>query len=131
MTVALHRLLADQGSVERQRRQHRVRPAARPGQVRTVTIKLLLLVGVLLAALFAYRGAPGALSLAARRLALSVLLAGAAVAITFPPLVTRLANLVGLVAAPTWSSTASWSGPSSCGSASTGGCTTWSTATSS
>lgn len=61
-----------------------------------MTIKLLLLVGVLLAALFAYRGAPGALSLAARRLALSVLLAGAAVAITFPPLVTRLANLVGV-----------------------------------
>ena len=51
---------------------------------------------MLLAALFAYRGLR-ARSRCARRLALSVLIGlGAAVAIMFPPLVTRLANLVGV-----------------------------------
>lgn len=61
-----------------------------------MTIKLLLLVGVIFAGIFAYRGAPSALSLATRRVAFSLLLLGAAVAIMFPPLVTGLANLVGV-----------------------------------
>lgn len=59
-------------------------------------IKLLLLAGILAAATFAYRGAPGTVSLAARRLTLAVTLAAAMVAVLFPDLVTTLANLVGV-----------------------------------
>lgn len=59
-------------------------------------IKLLLLLGVVLAALFAYRGAPGALSLATRRLALAGTLVSAAVAIVLPDLVTTVAQSVGV-----------------------------------
>ena len=61
-----------------------------------MTIKLLLLAAITGAALFAYRGAPGAASLAARRLAFCILLVGATIAVVYPPLVTRLANLVGV-----------------------------------
>jgi hypothetical protein len=59
-------------------------------------IKLILLVALLFAASFAYRGRPSALSLFTRRMSLCLLLAAAAVAITFPPLVTDLANIVGV-----------------------------------
>jgi hypothetical protein len=61
-----------------------------------MTIKLLLLAGVVLAALFAYRGAPTASSLATRRLALGATLAAAGVAIVAPDLVTAVANAVGV-----------------------------------
>jgi hypothetical protein len=61
-----------------------------------MTIKLLLLAGVVLAALFAYRGAPTASSLATRRLALVATLAAAGVAILAPDLVTAVANAVGV-----------------------------------
>jgi hypothetical protein len=61
-----------------------------------VTIKLLLLTGLLLAAVFAYRGAPGALSLATRRVGLATTLLAAAVAVVAPELVTTLARAVGV-----------------------------------
>jgi hypothetical protein len=61
-----------------------------------VTIKILLLAGMLLAAVFAYRGTPGALSLATRRLALALALGAAVVATILPGLVTWVANLVGV-----------------------------------
>lgn len=59
-------------------------------------IKVLLLAGVLCAAVFAYRGAPGALPLATRRLALVGALGAAVVATLVPGLVTKVANLVGV-----------------------------------
>ncbi len=59
-------------------------------------IKVLLLVGILLAAAFAYRGASGALSLATRRLTFSVTLVAALGAVLFPRLVTGVAHLVGV-----------------------------------
>ena len=61
-----------------------------------MTIKILLLAGMLFAAVFAYRGAPGALSLATRRLALAIALGAAVVATVLPGLVTKVANLVGV-----------------------------------
>ena len=59
-------------------------------------IKLLLLIALLLASSFAYQGQPSALSLFTRRLSLCLLLGAAAVAITFPRLVTDLAHIVGV-----------------------------------
>jgi len=59
-------------------------------------IKILLLGGLLYAAVFAYRGAPGALPLATRRLALVGALGAAVVATVLPGLVTQVANLVGV-----------------------------------
>jgi hypothetical protein len=64
--------------------------------VREVIIKVLLLAGLLCAAVFAYRGAPGALPLAIRRLALAGALGAAVVATLVPGLVTTVANLVGV-----------------------------------
>jgi small membrane protein len=61
-----------------------------------VTIKLLLLVCALLAAGFAYRGAPSSLSLATRRVALLLTLFAAVVAIVSPEIVTWIANLLGV-----------------------------------
>jgi hypothetical protein len=61
-----------------------------------VIIKVLLLTGLLCAAVFAYRGAPGALPLATRRLALVCTLGAAVVATLVPALVTKVANLVGV-----------------------------------
>jgi hypothetical protein len=59
-------------------------------------IQGLLLAGLVLAAGFAYRGAPGALALATRRLGLSALLVAAVLATVFPQLVTWVANRVGV-----------------------------------
>jgi hypothetical protein len=61
-----------------------------------VIIQVLLLAGIVAAAAFSYRGAPGALSLAARRLAFASMLVGAVVAVVSPALVTRVANVVGV-----------------------------------
>jgi hypothetical protein len=61
-----------------------------------VIIKLFLLAGIACAACFAYRGAPGALSLATRRLAFTGTLVAAAVAVVAPRLVTAVARLVGV-----------------------------------
>ena len=61
-----------------------------------MTIKLLLLGGILYAGFFAYRGAPGAASLAARRAALTITLVAAACSVIAPELVTAAAHLVGV-----------------------------------
>jgi hypothetical protein len=61
-----------------------------------VIIKLLLVAGVVTAAMFAYRGAPGARSLAVRRVAFSGVVVAALVAVIAPQLVTHVANLVGV-----------------------------------
>jgi hypothetical protein len=61
-----------------------------------MTIKLLLLTGLVLAAVFAYRGAPGAVSLATRRVGLAATLLAAAGAVVAPGLVTALARAVGV-----------------------------------
>lgn len=59
-------------------------------------IKLLLLSGLCVAAVFAYRSARSARSLALRRVGLALILSAAALGIAFPTLVTVVANAVGV-----------------------------------
>jgi small membrane protein len=59
-------------------------------------IKLLLLSGLCVAALFAYRSARSARSLALRRVGLALILSAAVIGIAFPALVTVVANAVGV-----------------------------------
>lgn len=59
-------------------------------------IKLLLIVALLVAALFAYRAGRGGRSLAARRTGLAAAMMLAVVGITAPQLISRVANLVGV-----------------------------------
>ena len=59
-------------------------------------IKLLLLSGLCVAAVFAYRSARSARSLALRRVGLALILSAAVVGIVFPSLVTAVANAVGV-----------------------------------
>jgi hypothetical protein len=59
-------------------------------------IKLLLLSGLCVAAVFAYRSARSARSLALRRGGLALILSAAVVGVVFPGVVTAVANAVGV-----------------------------------
>jgi hypothetical protein len=59
-------------------------------------IKLLLLSGLCVAAVLAYRSARSARSLALRRVGLALILSAAVVGIAFPGVVTAVANAVGV-----------------------------------
>jgi hypothetical protein len=59
-------------------------------------IKVVLIVALLLAAMFAYRAGKGAGSLAARRSGLVLVMAASTIAVLAPDLVSQVANLVGV-----------------------------------
>jgi hypothetical protein len=61
-----------------------------------VIIKLILIIALVLAAVFAYRAGRGARSLAARRIGLTLVMACGIVAVLTPGIVSRVANLVGV-----------------------------------